>query len=175
MGLPNEAFLLTFAGLAVTFSAVSALVTVMRQTMGGKLSGVDIYLVAAFSAHGFVLAIAALLPSLISQYSESAAVIWPISSVLAGSALTFTTVHMMRLRRKVAPGRMPLGMMLSFTALWIGVGLFLLGTPLAPERSPAIYATALTLCLATIMWTFVRRISSLLSMESRDDWDLRRG
>lgn len=175
MGLPNEAFLLTFAGMAVTFSAVSALVTVMRQTMGGKLSSFDVYLVAAFSAHGFVLAIAALLPSLVSQYSGSAAVIWPISGVLAGSAMAFTTIHMQQLRRKVASGPMPVGMALTFAALWIGVGLFLLGAPLASARSPAVYATALTLCLATIMWMFVRRISSLLGKESRDDWDLSRG
>lgn len=117
MGLPNEAFLLTFSGLAVTFSAVSALVTMLRQTMGGKLSSFDIYLVDAFSAHSFVLAIAAILPSLVSQYSESASIIWPVSSVLAGSAMAFTTIHMMLLRRKIASGTMPFGMVFTFVTL----------------------------------------------------------
>ena len=71
MELPGETFLFNLSLLAITFSAVSVLVTLLRQTMGGELSKFDVYLVNAFVQQGFALAIAAILPPLIARFEVS--------------------------------------------------------------------------------------------------------
>ena len=45
MELPGEVYLFNLSLIAVTFAVVSALVMIMRQTMGGSLSNFDVYLI----------------------------------------------------------------------------------------------------------------------------------
>ena len=46
----------------------------------------------------------------------------------------------------------------------------------APQvQGPGLFATALTVALAIMLWTFVRRIASLFGKEPGDDWDPKRG
>jgi hypothetical protein len=78
---------------SITFSAVSALVMLLRQTMGGKLSKFDVYLVIAFVQQVFALAIAAILPPLIARFEVSSAVLWTIASGLAGVVLGWRTAQ----------------------------------------------------------------------------------
>ena len=171
----SEAFLLNFSLLAITFSAVSALVMLLRQTMGGKLSNFDIFLVNAYVAHGFVLAIAAILPVLAAQYSSSHMIVWTISGLSAGVLMSAKTANTMRQRRRIAPSPMPRGMQLTFALQWLGVAMFFISVLVGPRWNQAVFDTALTLCLATIMWAFVRRISSLLGEKPHEDWDPSRG
>jgi hypothetical protein len=44
--LTGETYLFNLSLLALTFAAVSALVMLLRQTMGGRLSYFDVYLIA---------------------------------------------------------------------------------------------------------------------------------
>ena len=57
MDLPGEAYLFNLSLLAITIAVVSALVMLVRQTMGGKLSNFDIYLTSSFISSGFVIAL----------------------------------------------------------------------------------------------------------------------
>ena len=43
MDVPGEAYLFNLSLLAITFAAVSVLVMLMRQTMGGRLSNFDVH------------------------------------------------------------------------------------------------------------------------------------
>jgi hypothetical protein len=44
-----------------------------------------------------------------------------------------------------------------------------------PVQGVGPFAAALTVALAIMLWTFVRRISSLLGDKAGDDWDPKRG
>jgi hypothetical protein len=83
MELPGELFLFNLSLLAITFSAVSALVTLLRHSMGGKLSNFDVFLVNADVSHGFVVAISSVLPPLVAQSRLSEPLVWIIASGMA--------------------------------------------------------------------------------------------
>jgi hypothetical protein len=55
MELPGETYLFNLSLIAVTFTAVSALVMLLRQTMGGKLSNFDVYLITSLISFGFAV------------------------------------------------------------------------------------------------------------------------
>ncbi len=50
MELPGGLFLFNFSWLTITFSTVSALVMLLRETKGGTLTSYDAYLVNAYVA-----------------------------------------------------------------------------------------------------------------------------
>jgi hypothetical protein len=105
MEIPGEVFLFNFSLLAITFSAVSAVVMLLRQTMGGKLSNFDVFLVNAYVAHGFVLAIAAILPPLIAQFELPLNVVFVISSVIAALLMTLKSGNTMIQRKSITKKR----------------------------------------------------------------------
>ena len=61
MELHGEVYLFNLSLMAITFSAVSALITLLRQAVAGKLSNLDVFLVNAYVSHGFVVAISSVL------------------------------------------------------------------------------------------------------------------
>ena len=76
---PDEAYLFNLSLMALTFAAVSVLVMLMRQTMGGKLSNFDIHLVTSYVSRGFAIAVAAILPSLVDGFEPPEKMFWPIT------------------------------------------------------------------------------------------------
>ena len=175
MELPGELFLFNLSLLAITFSAVSALVTLLRHSMGGKLSNFDVFLVTNYAAHGFVVAIAAILPSLLAEFGLSLAVVWAIASGLAAVFLGVKVAYTMLRWRAITKTSMPFALVVSFGAQWIAVLLLTANVLITSIRSVALFELALTLGLATVMWSFVRRISTLVGDKPSEDWDPKRG
>ncbi|MBC8038680.1 MAG: hypothetical protein H7X89_15850 [Rhizobiales bacterium] len=175
MELPGELYLFNLSLLAISFSIVSALVMLLRQTMGGKLSNFDVFLVTNYSAHGFVLAIAAILPSLIIQFGLPVPVVWATASGLASILIGTKTANTMRRWMVITKAAIPLALKVSFAAQWFGVLLLIANAVIPRIQGIALFELALTICLATIMWTFVRRISTLLGDHPSEDWDPKRG
>ena len=114
MELPGETFLFNLSLLAITFSAVSALVTLLRQTMGGRLSKFDVYLVNAYVQQGFALAIAAILPPIIAQFGLSPPVLWAIASAFAVVVFGWRTAQSLWERMSIIKEPMPLALKVSF-------------------------------------------------------------
>lgn len=175
MELPGELYLFNLSILAITFSAVSALVTLLRHSMGGKLSNFDVFLVTNYAAHGFVLAVAAILPSLLAEFQFSPAVVWATASGLAAIFLGVKVGFTMKRWRSIAKTSMPFALAVSFGAQWIAVLVLLANVLVDSIRGAAPFELALTLGLATVMWSFVRRISSLVGDKPSEDWDPKRG
>jgi hypothetical protein len=175
MELPGETFLFNLSLLALTFSAVSALVTLLRQTMGGKLSKFEVYLVNAFVQQGFALAIAAILPPLIAQFELSSPVLWTIASGLAAVVLGWRTAQSLWERMSIIKVPMPLMLKVQFSVDGFAVVLFLLNATVPAIQGIAVFDLALTIGLAEIMWSFGRRISTLLGDRPSDDWDPKLG
>ena len=99
MELPGEVYLFNLSILAITFSAVSALVMLLRQTMGGRLSNFDLHLITAYVSGGFVVALNAILPPLLSLAEPSPAALWGVASGLAAAFLTLFVVGLIKKRR----------------------------------------------------------------------------
>jgi hypothetical protein len=175
MELPGETFLFNLSLIAVTFTAVSALVMLIRQTLGGKLSNFDVYLITSYISFGFAEALAAILPPLVNFFELPPFGLWAISSALAAVLLGSVLVTVVYRRRKVAPEPMPLGVISSFSTHGLVVITLLVNAMIQPWQGIHLFAGALTLSVAVLMWTFVRRIASLVGDKPGDDWDPRRG
>jgi hypothetical protein len=175
MELPGETFLFNLSLLAITFSAVSALVTLLRQTMGGKLSKFDVYLVNAFVQQGFALAIAAILPPLIAQFELASPVLWTSASGLAAVILGWRTAQSLWERMSIIKVPMPLMLKVQFSVDGSAVVLLILNATVPAIQGIAVFDLAITIGLAEIMWSFGRRISTLLDDRPSDDWDPKLG
>lgn len=175
MELPGETYLFNLSLIAVTFTAVSALVMLLRQTMGGKLSNFDVYLITSFISFGFAIAISALLPPLASFYDLGTAALWAVSSGLAAIIMGSTVVANIHRRHVVAPEPMSWSVRLSFITNGLSAIILLVNAAVPPWQGIHLFAGALTLSTAAIMWAFVRRIGSLVGDKPGDDWDPKRG
>lgn len=87
MELPGEVYLFNLSLIAISFAVVSALVMIMRQSMGGKMSLFDVYLISTYISWGFTQSLVALLPPLVALFEPapescglSPAVLQPLSS-----------------------------------------------------------------------------------------------
>jgi hypothetical protein len=58
---------------------------------------------------------------------------------------------------------------------WIDIVLMLTNALVPVVQGVGLYAAGLTLSLASVMWAFVRRVSSLLGEKPGGDWDPKRG
>jgi hypothetical protein len=179
LGGPSElegtTFFYNLSVLAVTFAAVSALVMLVRQTLGGKLSSFDIYLLRAFISFGFAVAIGAILPPLLILFELQRVLIWPIASVLAALMLAVILASVVTTRRKVTSGVVPPVVAVSYGLHALAVVALLVNAAVPAIQGAGPFAAALTLCLANTMWAFVRRIASLIGDKPSEDWDPRRG
>lgn len=175
MELPGETFLFNLSLAAITFSAVSALVTLLRQAMGGKLSNFDVFLLTAYVSDGFALMIISVLPPLIAQSGLPLPWVWSIASGLAAAVLGAQLANIMRLRRLATKIPMPTTTKASLIIHWLIVILLLANASVPAIRGIFLFEVSLTVYLATAMWAFVRRVASLQSDHPSDDWDPKRG
>jgi hypothetical protein len=175
MELPGETYLFNLSLVAVTFTAVSALVMLLRQTMGGKLSNFDVYLITSFISFGFAIAVSALLPPLASFFELGTAALWAVSSGLAAIIMGSTVAANVHRRHVVAPEPMSWSVRSSFIANGLSAIVLLVNAAVPPWQGVHLFAGALTLSTAAIMWAFVRRIGSLVGDKPGDDWDPKRG
>ncbi len=175
MELHGETYLFNLSLIAVTFTAVSALVMLMRQTMGGKLSNFDVHLITTYLSYGFVLSLIALLPPLVFLFQPTPSTLWTTSSGLAAVLLGPVLASVVFRRRKASPQPAPLAVKASFCMHGLAIIVLLVNAVVVPWQGIHLYAAALTLSVATLMFTFVRRIASLFGDKPGDDWDPKRG
>ena len=175
MDWPGEPYLFNLSLLAITFAAVSVLVMLVRQTMGGKLSNFDIYLISSFISSGFVIAVDAVLPPLVSLFEPPPAILWASASGLAAVLLAVDLLNRVAMRRKASSAPMPRNFLGRFAVEWIAVLLLAANAVVPQVQGIGLFAVALTLSMVLLMWAFVRRITSLLGEKPGEDWDPKRG
>jgi len=171
MELPGEAYLFNMSLLAMTFAAVSALVMLIRQSLGGDLSKFDIHLITTYISYGFVLSLIALLPPLVSFFMLPMNVVWTVSSCLAVLIFLPVLVSVMRRRRSASAKPAPVAVRISFVAHGAANLLFVVNAFVQPWQGIHLYAAALTLSIATAMWMFTRRIASLFGKMQTGGFD----
>ena len=90
----GSTYLFNLSLLAITFAAVSVLVILVRQTLGGKMSKIDVHLTTTFVSLGFVQAISAVLPPVAELLGLSGRILWGGASGLAALLLAAVFAHM---------------------------------------------------------------------------------
>jgi hypothetical protein len=161
MELAGSEYLYTFSLLALSFSALSVLVTVLRQINGGPLSRVDVYLVTTFTSASFAQCFAALLPPVVSLFGLTGQALWAVAS---GTAAILSGAVIARIqwdRSKTEMGSLRSSLLVVFVALWLSVLLLTVNALVPAVQGIGLHAVAVTLSLGTVMWSFVRRIASL--------------
>jgi hypothetical protein len=175
MELQGAAYLFNLSVLSITYSAVSVLVMLVRQSWGGRLSNFDIHLLVSYISAGFTVSVASILPTLVDFFSSDAPTTWRISSALAAALTGLTLVVLIRRRSRVAQGLPPPMVLVDFGLHSLVVLLLVINAAVAWLTGPKLFCLALTLSLIVAMWSFTRRIASLLGENPTDDWDPKRG
>jgi hypothetical protein len=175
MELPGEAYLFTLSLVAATFAVVSALVMIMRQSMGGKMSVFDVYLVTTYISWGFAQSLVALLPPLVALFEPAPRILWAAASGLAAVVFAVVLASVVHWRMKASPEPIALAVKTSFILHAVAIIIFLVNAVAEPWQGVHLFAAALTLSVASVMWAFVRRIVSLFDIKASKDWDPKRG
>lgn len=145
MTLDGSDYLLRLSGLAVSFVGFSGVIVALQRALGAELSDLHMHFVRLFIEGGLAVAALGLLPAVLSTTGLADSTIWRLSS--AAAALMFSThlIFLFRRRRRVAPGRVPLRMIVNYVisilstlALWVNT----VGFRYQPSAAP--YALALT-------------------------------
>ena len=88
MELEGAAYLYALVAAAMTFVGFSAIVIILRQTMGATLSPFQLLLTQLLVEHGFVVVFLSLLPLLLTLFGIRHELVWQLSSAIAVFAVT---------------------------------------------------------------------------------------
>lgn len=163
MDIKGATYLYTLAALMITFAGFSALLFVIRQAAGAKLSLLDRFIVRNVLTYTFVLTGAALLPVLFALYGMEESWIWRISGVLfALPILALQTTYPAR-RRKTVGLPPPFPIFAVFVVLNSVVTLAMLVYVLVGvQYAPAVYITALTIDFFAGIFGFVNALDIIM-------------
>ena len=163
MDLEGATFLYTLATLMITFAGFSALLFVIRQAAGAKLSLLDRFIVRNIMTYVFVLTAAALMPPLLAIYGVDEGEIWWISGILfALPMLALQTTYSVRRRKLVGEGA-PFSIMAVFVVLGSAVTFAMLVCILVDVRhAAAIYIGTLTIDFFTVIYGFVNALDIIM-------------
>jgi hypothetical protein len=163
MEIKGAAILYTLATVMITFAGFSALLFVIRQAAGAKLSLLDRFIVRNVMTYTFVLTGAALLPALFSLFEMDEKQIWLWSGVLFALPMLALQVTYPVRRRKAVGTPPPPAIYAVFVVLGSLVTLAMLGYILAGlTYSAAVYITALTIDFFTVIFGFVNALDIIM-------------
>lgn len=174
MELPNAAYLYTLALIAVGYVGFTAIVLILRQSLGGALSPLDTLVARLFMGWGFLLTYLSIIPMLLAAFDLTQLLVWRISSVLAGLSFVAMQVSYPILRGRITGEPTPLHVWLHVTVgVALGVLLLANATAALPAATGAIYLAAVTLYLFQASFAFVQHFGFMLDQLRTQQKNLR--
>lgn len=163
MEIKGATLLYTLATLMITFAGFSALLYVVRQAAGARLSLLDRYIAKTVMTYIFVLAAAALLPVLLALFGIEENLIWRASGVLFGlPMLALQATYPLR-RRKAVGSVPPPAIYAVFVVFGSAVTLAMLVYLLVGvQYAAAVYITALSIDFFTVIFGFVTALDIVM-------------
>jgi len=131
MEVKGATLLYTLSGLMVTFAGFSALLLILRQAAGARVSPLDRFIARTVMTYVFVLTAGALLPALLALYDVDEKWIWRTSVVLFGLPLLALQASYPYRRRKVVGDGPPPAIFAVFVVVGAATTLATLGCILA--------------------------------------------
>jgi len=156
-------YLFRLAGLSLSFVGFSAIVVSLRGALRGELSDRHLRLVRLYIEGGLLVTALALIPTLLNLLHVPDAILWPVSSAVAGAVFTLVLVLQFRRRRLIEPGPFPAWVVLIYVVSMAAVGslwLNVAGTPFRSGVGP--YAAVLTWAICVFGFIFVRTMEVFL-------------
>ena len=161
-------YLYTMAILGMTFIGFSAIVMLLRQTLGSHLRAFDALFARVYMEFGLIVSVGAMLPPLLMFWELPPAAVWRVSSSLVGIPLLVFAVTYPARRRAASGEPTPRYVRVNLAiVLLISLTLLIAATGALRERSGRIFLTALTVFLAFAVGTWLRALNLILVPESR--------
>jgi hypothetical protein len=163
MAVSASTYLFALATVSVTFVGFSALVIILRQTIGGEMSRLDVLVTRIFIQLGFIVAAGAMLPPLLMLFALPPSLTWRISSI-AAAAPSFLFAVTYPSRRHAASG-VPTPLVIWIDVLILLAAALILawnaaGVGIEPSAGP--FAAALTAILFLSGWAYLQALNILL-------------
>jgi hypothetical protein len=92
MEIEGATYFYALAGVAMAFSAFSAIVVVIRQTFGVALTAFQLLLTRLLIEHGFLVALLSFLPMLLALFEMPHRLIWQISSATTAASISYWSI-----------------------------------------------------------------------------------
>jgi hypothetical protein len=163
MEIKGASYLYTLATLMVTFAGFSALLFVIRQAAGAKLSLLDRFIVRNVMTYAFVLTAAALLPALLALFDMEESWLWRVSGMLFALPMLALQVSYPRRRRKIVGSPPPLPIFAVFVLLGsVTTAAMLIYLLLDIRYAPGVYITALTVDFFTVVYGFLNALDIIM-------------
>jgi hypothetical protein len=137
------------------FIGFSAIVMLLRQSLGRKLRPFDALFAHVYMEFGLIVSVGAMLPPLFALWNLSPLDVWRLSSALVGIPLLFLGVTYPARRRSASGERTPFYVRVNVSiVILISVALLLTAIGVFHEKSPAMFTSALTgfLTFAVAAW-----------------------
>ena len=168
MELPITSYLYTIAILAMTFIGFSAIVMLLRQTLHGKLSRLDLLIAQVYMEFGLIISVGAMLPPLLMFWELPATMVWRGSSgLLAIPILAFAATYPAR-RRRASHQPTPLYVRINVSIVYlIGLTFLIVTTGALQERSASVFLSALIAFLVFAVSAWLRVLNLILARRSR--------
>jgi len=156
-------YLLRLAALSISFVGFATIVVTLRRGLGGELSPFHLLLVRVYIEIGLIVAVGAIIPTLLNLFTLPNRTVWQLSSATAGIIAPAFLIRYLRRWRGVGPDPMPTRVYVRYVVSIIAViGLWLNVTGALFEPSGAPYAAALTWFLFTSGLVFVQTLDEIL-------------
>ena len=163
MEFKGAALLYTLATVMITFAGFSALLYVVRQAAGAKLSLLDRYIARTVMTYIFVLTAGAFLPALLALFEVEETWIWRIGGLLFGLPMLALQASYPVRRRRAVGSAPPPGIFWVFVVLGSAMTLAMLVYILAGgPYSAAVYITALTADFFTVVFGFLNALDIIM-------------
>lgn len=152
----GTSFLYTVAGMLVTFAGFSALLLILRQTAGARLSPLDRFLTRSLVSHLFVLTGAALMPGLFALYGLPERWMWRTVALAFG--IPMLALLLTYRRRRIAAAGAPPALLVGAIFIWLSaasLAAMIIYIYAGFAHPGAAYATAVTINFLTHAYGFV--------------------
>jgi hypothetical protein len=168
MELMGTAHLYTLATLAMTFIGFAAIVMILRQTSGHKLSRLDVLIAHVHMEFGLMISAGALLPPLLMNWEVHPAIVWRVSGGLTAIPILVYALTYPARRRAASGEPTPFYVRVNnVMTLLIGLTLLAVATGAFHERSGPVFLSALTVFLIFRVGTFLQALSIIITKKSR--------
>ena len=156
MELAGSGYLYALAALSMTFAGFSAIVIVLRQTIGRQLSPFHLLVTRLYIESGFWAAAFSMLPPLLALCGVPAAAVWRISSAaIAAVLIAYGATYRMR-RRAIVQDKLPSRRWIAIACLSVmviaGLACNIIGIPYRPNPAPVAIAATWTLTCGAIVF-----------------------
>jgi hypothetical protein len=156
MELAGSGYLYALATLSMTFAGFSAIVIVLRQTLGRQLSPFHLLITRLYIESGFWAAAFSMLPPLLALCDVPTAAVWRISSAaIAAVLIVYGATYRMRRQAVVQdtlPSRRWVAIACVSVAVIAGLVCNVIGIPYRPNPAPVAIAATWTLACGAIVF-----------------------